>query len=207
MTAFSTTHKDEHFFRRLVLRNFSVAVLIEFVVNLHTFPLLAELALMPTVLLLVMTHAYSQLQARRDPALRQAEKALGVFLSIVGVVALAFALKYVARNFDEVATRETVREFVLPVLLTAGFIPFLYALGLTSVYQTTLAMIRFGMKGNDVLYRSARRQIVRACGVSLAKAQLFESKFRGRLFGATDDADVSRVLTEFRAATSSRGRS
>jgi hypothetical protein len=65
-----------------------------------------------------------------------------------------------------------------------------------------LTMVRFGLHENDDLYRFTRRSSVRACGANLMKAQLFASRFRGRLWGATSEAEVTRVMDDFRRAWS-----
>lgn len=84
-------------------------------------------------------------------------------------------------------------------MLTACFLPFLVGVRYVSVWQAMLHMIRFGLHENDRLYRFARRSIIRTCGMHLGKAQLFESKFRGRLWGASSEAEVARVMDDFRA--------
>jgi hypothetical protein len=66
------------------------------------------------------------------------------------------------------------------------------------VWQTMLHMIRFGLHDNERLYRFTRRSIIRACGPHLGKAQLFESEFRGRLWGASSEREVSGMMDEFR---------
>jgi hypothetical protein len=62
-----------------------------------------------------------------------------------------------------------------------------------------LHMIKAGFDGDVELYRFTRRRVINACGLNLAKAQLFESDFRGRLWGAEDEAAVDAVLARFDA--------
>ena len=68
-----------------------------------------------------------------------------------------------------------------------------------TVWQTMLHMVRAGTHDNHALYRFARREIW-ACGASLGRAQLFESRFRGRLWGVETETDVSDVVEDFREA-------
>lgn len=85
-------------------------------------------------------------------------------------------------------------------MLTCCFVPFLVTMRYVTVWQTMLHMVRAGMRGDDDLYRFARREIIRSCGGSLARAQLFESRFRGRLWGVETKRDVSNVVEDFLAA-------
>jgi hypothetical protein len=198
---FNTKDVDESYLYRLLLHNLGLAVVVEFIVALHTFPLPIEMILVPLVFLLVG----SQVVAKSDPEFAPARKPIAWCLGLLGAASLAFSLVYVAGHFDEVATAEKIKEFLLPLTLTACLVPFLVGVRYLSVWQSMLTMVRFGLHDNDDLYRFARRSIIRACGINLLKAQLFASKFRGRLWGATSEAEVTRVVEDFRQ-TWSRGQ-
>jgi hypothetical protein len=71
------------------------------------------------------------------------------------------------KTLGHLLTTAKTEEFLLPVVLTVVFIPFLVVLRYLVVWQTMLHMIRAGVHGDDALYRLARRSIVRACGTSL----------------------------------------
>lgn len=191
---FNTKNVDPRYFRRLVLHNLGLAVVVEFVTNLHTFPLPIELVLVPMALLLVAVQAYSAGKPEFVPSYKLA----GWFVTVLGVLSLGYSISYLARHFGDVATAEKIKEFVLPLVLTACFVPFLIAIRYMTVWQTMLHMIRFGLHDDDDLYRFTRRSILRTCGPHLGKAQLFDSDFRGRLWGARSERDVSAVVEQFR---------
>jgi hypothetical protein len=199
---FNTKDVDESYFYRLLLHNLGLAVVVEFIVALHTFPLPVELILVPLAFLLVG----SQVIAESDAEFAPARKLIAWCLGLLGATSLAFSLAYVAGHLDEVATAEKIKDFLLPLVLTACFVPFLVGVRYLSVWQSMLTMIRVGLHDNDVLYRFARRSIVGACGVNLLKAQLFASRFRGRLWGATSEAEVTRVVEDFRQTWSRQQR-
>ncbi|MGD0273091.1 MAG: hypothetical protein ABSB96_05120 [Gaiellaceae bacterium] len=194
---FNTGPTNGAYFRRLALHNVALVIIVEFVVNLHTFPLLIELVLVPLALLLAGTQAV----AESNPEFAQARKLIAWCLTVLGLTSLSFSLAYLAADFNRVATVEKIEEFLLPLILTVCFIPFLYAVRMFTAYQTMLCMIRFGLHDNEALYRFARRLIVRSCGLSLSRAQLFEERFRGRLLFVEDEAEVTRVVDEFRQAS------
>jgi len=200
VAVFNTKRTDGRYFRRLVFDNLALAAVVEFIVNLHTFPLPVELVLVPLAFLFVGT----QVVAESHPEYAAARKLIATCLTLLGLASLSFSLVYASSHFDQVATAEKVKDFLLPLILTACFLPYLYALRVVVVWQTMLHMIRFNMRENEPLYRFTRRAIVNACGISLGRAQLFEESFRGRLWGADDRADVSRVIAEFRSAWQTR---
>jgi hypothetical protein len=170
VTAFSTKQKDGRYFFRLVVRNFSTAAIVAYFMNIHRFPLYVWLALFPIVLLLVGSQALAEV----DTQYAAAKKPSDTLLTVIALAALAFSLAYVVGHFSTLTTGETGKEFFLPFVLTVCFIPLLYAMALFIVYQGMLGMIRFRFAENVHLYRFARKEIIRACGVSLRRAQLFE---------------------------------
>jgi hypothetical protein len=195
VTSFSTTRKDGRYFRRLVLRNLSIAAVIDYFVNIHPFPFYVWFIIVPVAALLGGVEALLE----RDPQGARALKLTRGLQTLGGLIVISLSFAYVVRHFGSLATVEKGKDFLLPLLLTVCFLPFLYVVALFTVYQTMLHMIRFGLRGNDHLYRFTRRSIIRTCGPHLGKAQLFESEFRGRLWGAASETDVSRVTDDFRA--------
>jgi hypothetical protein len=193
---YSLERKDAAYFKRLVLGTVAFPVVVEFLANLHTFRLLVEFPLVFVVFVLALL----QVVPANDPSTRLVVKGCGFALGVIGFVVLAFSISDVVRDFDHVVTAERGREFLQPVLLTACFLPFLYVVALYGAYQTTLHMVRVGVRGDhpERLYRFARRSIIRACGPYPARAQLFEEDFRGRLWGASREADIASVVDAFR---------
>jgi hypothetical protein len=193
-TAFSTNRKDEDYFHRLLRNNLTLAVVVGFLVNLYTFPLLVELVLVPVAALFAIAHTLAGL----DPKLASAREPLDRIMILIGIIVLSFSMVHVVREFGQLATIERAKEFFLPLFLTLGFIPFLYGVALLIAYETLLRMVRRGLKEDEQLWRLTRGEIFRACGLSLARAQKFEAS-RGKLWGAEDEAEAKRVVDEIRA--------
>jgi hypothetical protein len=194
VAVFRTKRTDARYFRRFVLDNLALAAVVEFIVNVHTFPLPVELFFVPLSVLLVGV----EVVAGGSPEYTAARKPVAWMLTLLGGTALAFSLVYIANDFAAVTTTARVKDFLLPLLLSACFLPYLYALRTVIVWQTMLHMIKFGLHGDERLYRFTRQSMIRACGFSLARAQMFEERFRGRLWGATTESEVTRVVTEFK---------
>jgi hypothetical protein len=190
---FNTKNVGPSYFARLLLYNLQLAVVVEFVANLHTFRLPVEVLLVFLALVLVLVQALADV----EDEYAQIRKPIAWCLGILTAVSVSYSIAYLIGHFDEVATGNKVKEFLLPLVLTACFVPFLLAVRYLIVWQTMLYMIRFGLRDDPRLYRFARKAIIRACGVSLAKAQLFESQFRGRLHSVSTEEEVQRVLDDF----------
>lgn len=199
---FKTNNVDAAYFRHLVLRNLGMAVLVEFIVNLHTFPLPVELVLVPLSILLVLM----QVVAAADPNLQSAQRVLAWLVAVPGVIAIVYSAVYFATHVSRVVNAEKGREFFLPFVLTVGFLPVLVLARYFVVWQTMLHMIEAGMEDDPRLDRTTRRLVVGACGLSLAKAQLFESEYRGRLWGTSTTDEVRDTVERFKGAWQSGQR-
>jgi hypothetical protein len=189
-----TKHTDARYFRRFVLDNLALAAVVEFIVNVHTFPLPIELFFVPLSVLLVGV----EVVAGGTPEFKAARKPVAWMLALLGGTALAFSVVYIASHFSAVTTTARVKDFLLPLLLSACLLPYLYALRMVTVWQTMLHMTKFGLRGDERLYKFARQSMMRACGFSLARAQVFEERFRGRLWAVTTESEVMQVVTEFK---------
>jgi hypothetical protein len=196
VAVFNTRRTDIRYYRHLALHSLTLAVLVEFIANVDTFPLLIELVFVPLAFMFVATEQY----ASTHPEFTAARKVSGWCASTLGLVAISFSLAYVIGHFSEAVTREKVAEFLLPFLLTACFLPYLVGLRYVAVWQEMLHMMKFGMRDNAYLYRYARRSIVGACGLSLARTQEFNANYRGRLWSAQDTPDVDSVVGDFKDA-------
>jgi hypothetical protein len=194
----NTKNVDRSYYRRLLLHNLGIAVIAEFIVKLHTFPLPVEIVFTPVVFILIAVNVYTGV--KQTPEYTPVRAATNWLLGLVGVVLLSFGLAYIATHFSQITTVEKAEELLLPFMLTLCFVPFLVGLRFFVVYQTTLHMIRYNLRDNVPLYAFARRSIITGCGFNLGKAQLFEAEYRGRLLGATSHQDVDRVMGEFREA-------
>jgi hypothetical protein len=191
---------DGSYLRHLVLHSLRLAAVVEFITNIHPFPLVVELLLVPLAAVLVMVQALAEGDEQYAPI----RGVLAWAISLFGLVSLSFSLVYLAGHFKHVVTIEKVEAFLLPVILSAAFVPFLYIVRLFTLYQTTFHMVHFGLSDNEQLYRFTRKLILRSLRLSVARAELFETRFRGRLWNASDERDVSRVVTGFERAWDAR---
>ena len=146
---------DQGYFKRLVVDCLKITVVLEFLVVGYSFSL-------PIELLLVFIMTILALSIELSRAKDELASVSTLFEWIVaGVVAFVLwkAVWGIWDRPDPFFTTKTGRNFLLPMLLTAGSIPFLYVLHCYSNIE--LARIRIGQKTfqSDELKRYARRRI------------------------------------------------
>ena len=145
---------EQGYFKRLVVDCLKITVILEFLVVGYSFSLPIEL-----LLVLVMTVLALSIEFSRAKDELASVRTLLEWI-VTGVVAFVLwkAIWGIWDRPDAFFTTKTGRNFLLPILLTAGSIPFLYVLHCYSNIE--LARIRIGQKTfqSDELKRYARRR-------------------------------------------------
>ena len=144
--------EDEHYFRNTIKDNFKFIALIEFVVAFYTFPLWAELLIVPVVTALVAIQTYAEMKEEYAPV----EKLLNGLLSLFGGSLITYAVYKLFTDFGTFTQPETLTDFSLPIVLSLLFLPFLFALALYVNYENTF--LRLDSRIKDIaLRRYAKR--------------------------------------------------
>jgi len=146
---------DDRHFRKTLVDNLKLIVVLEFLVNLYTFPLWLELVLVPIVTVVFVTKAF----ADTDAQYKSASKFLGTLTAIYGVAVLAFTIYHVAADVAGAATVDNARSFLLPIALTLFNLPFIYLFALIAEYENVFVRLGF-FNSDQALLRHAKRRIL-----------------------------------------------
>jgi hypothetical protein len=115
----------------------SITAVLVFITGLHTFPLIVELIALPLVTLIALTGEV----AKRKPEHAAVARLLGCTTTMIGFSYLGFSLLRTVEQWQKTATWTSVSEFVIPLLLTLGFLPFLYSWRTYVAYNSMFATI------------------------------------------------------------------
>lgn len=182
--------KEDGFFRTAVRRAVAGAVFVEAFVNLAAFPLGVELVLVPVLAVLGMVSVVAASKEEYAPA---ATLVRGM-LSIIGLSLILYAIITVAGDSD---VGHTLRTLALPVWLTVGVLPFIYALGLWSEYQTAFA--RIDLRTDEREHRRrAKRALFRAANLRASEVGGFTGRWIGDVCSAKSDAEAAAVMKRWR---------
>lgn len=186
-------------FRKVAFAAFAVSALVEFFVNLYTFPLIVELFLIPLLFLIVTLQAVSAaLPEFRGPRHDATKGLLSGLLSALGLAIIAYSIFETARHWQDVFSTKGLEDFLLPVILTMWFLPYVYAVRLYATFEMIFLRARLAAADDAQLLRYYRKNIIRACGLNLWRAQRFSAEFSGRLWGVTNIGDAAILFQEFR---------
>ena len=174
---------DEHYFRKVVSDNLKLVLVLEFLVNVYTFGLLAELVIVPLIALLLMLKTFVGLKAEY----KKVDTFLGYVLGIIGLSLLAFAVYQAIVNLQVFANLRTLRDFLLPPVLSIAFLPFIYGLALYMTYDGLFRRMDF-FNGNDPgLARYAKWKSFTSFHVNLKGLNEWSKEARGLHFDNRSD--------------------
>ncbi|MHA7970050.1 hypothetical protein [Rhizobium sp. CAU 1783] len=115
----------------------SVAGLLTFITELHSFPLWVEVIALPFVTLIVLLGMIANQKAEYASV----AKLMTSVSALVGFSYIGFSLWKTYQLWGETATLANALELAIPILLSLGFIPFLYTWRAYVAYSDAFAMI------------------------------------------------------------------
>ncbi|MDD3940739.1 MAG: hypothetical protein PHQ01_04180 [Candidatus Pacebacteria bacterium] len=124
--------KDVKHFKNTIFKILGFGAIIAFVTNLYIFPLWTEMLMIPFVSLLILLKAVSETKKEW----KIIHDFLNYLIAIVGIVILIINLYMIIVNFNDFANIYTLQKFLLPILLSLAFLPFLYVLSKYSKWES-----------------------------------------------------------------------
>ena len=115
----------------------TVTTIFLFITELQSFPLLVEIIALPIVTFLVFMNEVAKLKPEHAPV----SKFLSTIVGLIGISYFAFSVWKTASKFAETATWANALEFLIPIALSLGFLPFLYTWRVWVAYNSAFATI------------------------------------------------------------------
>jgi hypothetical protein len=141
---------DSRFFRTLLAETVAIGVFVEFFINIFVMSLPAELIIQPVIVAMALTRAV----AGHEHKNRQVRKFLDALLMLAGFAFLAYAFWRMSTDWSTLDASKVTLEFLLPVWLTAGLLPYVYVLSLVITYDSALRGINWAAKGGRPRWRA-----------------------------------------------------
>ena len=126
-----TAFRETSFFRKTVAATLAFTVFVEFLLNFFVFSLPVELVIQPVVAFVVIL----SIVAGRDEKHRPVKKMADGLSAVFGFVVLGFVVQQTYLRWREFDV-DALLEFMLPVWMTIGLLPFVYAVGLFAAYDS-----------------------------------------------------------------------
>jgi hypothetical protein len=164
LTLFKTLaiSRDVSQLKRSILDVLSIVVVLEFFMNLYVMSFFLEMLLVPIVTIVGILF----LVAARMEEHASLERLLNTIQAMIGFGLICFVVISAVRDFNELVSFDTLRDLILPAVLSILYLPFLYSAGLYIAYENLFR--RFGILIPDRTIRwHARFRTFLTCHVNL----------------------------------------
>lgn len=183
--------KDTKYFKNILQESIKWTVIVEFIINFYSFRFIVEFIMLPILALLVTTQAYSELDKKNI----QVSKLLTNILSIIGFIFIGISLYKTVTGFDTFFSLNSLRIFILPIILTTLFIPFIYLLSLYTIYESYFVQLDFMTTRKDKV-KIVKKLIRLKANININRLSRIIEKFDKRVF--YDEIDLKIYISEIR---------
>lgn len=146
---------DKAYRAQLIKESLGLATTILFITSFYTLPLLLEFIFVPLATFFAITQVYAKYHSEYKE-IGELSKNL---LSAIGLTYLFYGIYGICRHPEFLFTAENLFEFVLPILLTLWYLPYLFAWKLLLVYEKLGKSLKRNLK-NQELIRFSRLAIM-----------------------------------------------
>jgi hypothetical protein len=182
---FSSSFKD----------NLKALVFFEFIVNLYVFPLWVELLFIPFMVIIAAMLAISE----SNFEYRIVKKFLNFIMTLIGLIFMIYAGYNISTNFRQFATLDNLETFYLPILLSIGFIPFVYLYALYCGYEMFFVRLGFFVEDKAVLLYAKRKTI---CAINLNLWKLNKwAKYVSSAWRFKEKKEIDVAIRTFKSGT------
>lgn len=151
--------------RELLYDNLKFVVILEFIMNTFTFELWAELLIVPVFTVVVMMNAFVE-ASKGD---RDVARLLGGIQGVLGFALVGHVLYRAVDDYQIFGTLDTMRSFLLPILLSIAIIPAAYLMALYTSYEDLFIGFKFGKAKGRGFVCYCKLVILWNCGFSTKK--------------------------------------
>lgn len=190
--------REAGYFRRWARRALALTAFVEGFANLEAFSLPAELVFVPVLAVLGGMLAISESKEEYAPVRRL----LNGLLSLTGVCLLVYVVVRLATDFN---AGHALRAMALPIWLTLGSLPFVYAFGLRAEYEQAFLRIDFRTR-DPVQRRRAKRALFRTAKMRASDVAGFAGHWIEDLTSARSDDDAWVIAKRWRKTWRSERR-
>lgn len=156
--------KDDGFFRKSLLDNLRIVLVVEFIINLYAFSFWVEFIFMPIMILIGGMAGVASTKEEYKPV----EKLLSYIIGIYGFIVLIISIQQVVGDFATFASVKNLRDFLIPLIMTTLIIPYIYVLALFVQHESVHMRMGFFINDPDLL-TYARKRVLFGFNVNLKR--------------------------------------
>jgi hypothetical protein len=201
VSAFQAIERAENiaYFRKVVLDNFKIVILFQFIVNFYTFSLIGELMLLPIIVVITVFITILDKSAEfQNEKSKPAKKLLELINILIGLYIVIYSAVLAVQDIKNLGTIDTFKSVLLPIILSTAFIVFVFIFAFWSGYEQILIRIKFGEKKSRWLIAYIKIKIFLLCHFNLNRVKNFWRKSGFKIMNVTRKSDVLEIIIEYK---------
>ncbi|MXW46667.1 MAG: hypothetical protein F4109_03575 [Gammaproteobacteria bacterium] len=182
-----------HFVRQTMMGTVGVVLFVQYFMNLHSMSLLAELLLQG----LILAATLMMLVTGRRPEYRRVERFLELLHGLVVLSLIAYSARQLYLDRHETQLSDLALEFVLPIWLTLGLLPYIYLLAAVLAYEQAFRLLN-SFHPNRRAHWLAHASLLVSFRFSVRQLRKFRNYWLNQLSQTSNITQTRRVIGEFR---------
>lgn len=126
------------------------SIVFEYIFSLYTFSLWIELLMIPALVLIGWTLAYSE----RKAEYKQVHQLVNGWFKLIGITAAISVVIHLLYHYSDYLNLQIFLKFIIPLLLSLLFLPLLYAISMLIHYEIAFVVLKRHFRDQSV-YRYA----------------------------------------------------
>lgn len=125
-----TGNQNKNIMNEIFADIIKIILILEFILNLHSFPFLIEFLLAPIIVVMIFVKKLDN--GNGDELVK---KFADIITSIIGFAILFFSIYSITKEWESFYSFNTLYSFLLPIILSILLLPFLYFMIIYSKYE------------------------------------------------------------------------
>lgn len=186
---------EDHYFKNILIDNFKLTALTEFITGTFTFHIVIELILQPILLICVIL----QSTAKNKP--NSSIRIIDGIVSITGFVILALTIKSAIDAIGSIQVLDITVSFVLPIILSVLYLPVAYCFAVYSKYEILFLRMSFKEPEDKKVRFEHRIKVIYLCKLSYKKVCKFLYEYLPKMCEKMSDSEFDTIIDDFRDTT------
>ena len=188
-----TSSGKDNLYRKIVLENIKLVIILEFIINTYTFSIIGELIFIPVVTFIAIVDAIAQTKEEYNLI----SKITKNLLYFIGLIIIIYSVSKAISDYYNLGSFNTIRSILLSPLLSISFLPLVYFLLVFSSYENLFIRLELGPPKSSKIKRLAKRKIFNHCKFSLNKIKNASNINIYNIMHIQDEKDIKNMIDIF----------
>ena len=178
---------DENYIRNLIIKNFKIIIIFNFIFNTFTLNFYVELLIFPILVVLPLCSVINN----------NISKIVDYITGIIGIYIFWGTLKVLLNQFNNLNLFHTLISFLIPIMYFFLTLPLIYVVLLYYRYDSLFLRIKFQC-ANNVIGRVRCIEVLKKCNISLKKVLNFEKDYLNKIYRKMTDEEFYDLIYKFK---------